>query len=375
MIVIFVSFVQNDAHRWPGYRYCRKSLTTVSGTHAPTSFCSGDVIFKDNFERINFKVWKHENTLSGGGNWEFQWYTNNRSNSFTKDGLLFIKPTLTSDVIGEEKLSQIELDVNGFTQADYCTDKRFYGCVRKGTREHIVNPVRSAKITTQNSFAFKYGRVEIRAKMPTGDWLWPALWFLPEDNVYGPWAGSGGIILAESRGNEHFTEKDINIGSEQIESLLHWGPDVTHDGYLKTRFFKRSPGKPFNKSFRKYQMEWTPESIKFSIDGKEYGVVRPNKTFWELGEFKTTDKDNPWIYGTKFAPFDEEFYLIINLAVGGIAYFTDEATNFPPKPWSNRSPKAATDFWDGRQGWLRTWNLKENDNAALQIDYVRIWAL
>lgn len=67
MIVLFVSFVENDASRWPGSRYCRKSLTTCSGTHAPKSFCSGDLIFKDDFEKLNLKVWQHANTLSGGG--------------------------------------------------------------------------------------------------------------------------------------------------------------------------------------------------------------------------------------------------------------------------------------------------------------------
>lgn len=45
--------------------------------------------------------------------------------------------------------------------------------MRTGTPTNILNPIRSAKLTTVDSFAFKYGRVEVKAKMPTGDWLWP----------------------------------------------------------------------------------------------------------------------------------------------------------------------------------------------------------
>ena len=49
----------------------------------------------------------------------------------------------------------------------------------------------SAKVTTINSFKFSYGRVEVRAKLPKGDWLWPAIWLLPRYNEYGEWPASG----------------------------------------------------------------------------------------------------------------------------------------------------------------------------------------
>ena len=62
------------------------------------------LIFLDNFDTFNFKKWKHDLTMSGGGNWEFQLYHNNRTNSYVKDGVLYIKPTLTADRIGESNL-------------------------------------------------------------------------------------------------------------------------------------------------------------------------------------------------------------------------------------------------------------------------------
>ena len=59
----------------------------------------------------------------------------------------------------------------------------------------------SAPLTTKNSHHITYGKVEIRAKLPEGDWLWPALWMLPVDEAYGPWPMSGEIDIMESRGN------------------------------------------------------------------------------------------------------------------------------------------------------------------------------
>ena len=69
----------------------------------------GDLLFSDDFDEFDLKKWKHDLTLSGGGNWEFQVYVNNRTNSFVKDGVLTIKPTLLEDRIGASNLK------NGFT--------------------------------------------------------------------------------------------------------------------------------------------------------------------------------------------------------------------------------------------------------------------
>lgn len=58
-----------------------------------------------------------------------------------------------------------------------CTNPSFFGCERIGSVPSIINPIRSAKIRTIDSFAFKYGKVEISAKMPAGDWLLPCILF------------------------------------------------------------------------------------------------------------------------------------------------------------------------------------------------------
>jgi len=82
-----------------------------------------------------------------------------------------------------------------------CTGANFYGCERASDGNHYINPVMSGKLTTVNSHSMQYGRVEVRAKLPKGDWLWPAIWMLPRHNEYGEWPASGEIDIMESRGN------------------------------------------------------------------------------------------------------------------------------------------------------------------------------
>ena len=85
-----------------------------------------------------------------------------------------------------------------------CTGNGFYGCSRGSDGNHYINPVMSGKLTTVNSFSMKYGRVEVKAKLPKGDWLWPAIWMLPRHNEYGEWPASGEIDIMESRGNLNY---------------------------------------------------------------------------------------------------------------------------------------------------------------------------
>lgn len=76
---------------------CTPSATTCKGTHAPAQFCSGDLIFEDEFHDFDLRKWGHAVTMAGGGNYEFQWVVNSRNNTYAKDGILHIRPTLTAD--------------------------------------------------------------------------------------------------------------------------------------------------------------------------------------------------------------------------------------------------------------------------------------
>lgn len=164
--------------------------------------CTSKLIFTDEFLTFNMSKWKHDITLAGGGNWEFQMYENNRSTSWVNNSILNIKPVLTEDKIGQDKVRNgYDYNIWGGTPGDQCTANMFYGCQRVSNGNNYINPVMSAKITTTESFKFKYGRVEVKAKLPKGDWLWPAIWLLPRHNEYGNWPASGEIDIMESRGN------------------------------------------------------------------------------------------------------------------------------------------------------------------------------
>lgn len=359
---------------------CVKSETTASGTKAPRTFCSGDLIFEENFDELDFETWQHEITMAGGGNWEFQVYTNNRSNSFVEDGNLNIRPSLTADEFGENFIRSGVMNLHGGAPADQCTNAQFWGCERQGTQNNIINPITSARIRSIESFSFKYGKLEISAKMPTGDWLWPALWMMPKRNVYGTWPSSGEIDIAESRGNTQLFEGDTNVGTEQVGQTLHFGPRYDLNGYPFTTYNQnRNVNESFNTMFHTFQMEWTPESITLSVDNIVSAVINSTSDdgFWNRGRFdeRRPGLENPWRRNTLMAPFDQEFYMIINLAVGGTAFFGDHLRNPTRKPWNNDSPRAAADFWEGRDSWLPTWNLRNSTDANFMVDYVRVWAL
>ncbi len=151
----------------------------------------GNIIFDEEFNSLNLSRWDHEITLSGGGNWEFEYYTNNRTNSYVKNGILYIKPTLTNNTFTAPGfLNSGTIDLWGGEPADVCTSNAFYGCYRTGTGANALNSVQSARMRTVNSFSFNYGRVEVRAQLPSGDWLWPAIWMLPKHDGYGQWPAS-----------------------------------------------------------------------------------------------------------------------------------------------------------------------------------------
>jgi beta-glucanase (GH16 family) len=118
-------------------------------------------------------------------------------------------------------LENVGLNLWGGSPADLCTGNADYGCERDAmSGGNVVNPIQSARLRTVNSFNFKYGTVEVRAKLPKGDWIWPAIWMLPTYQSYGGWPASGEIDIVESRGNQNYSPGGVN----QFGSTLHWAP-------------------------------------------------------------------------------------------------------------------------------------------------------
>lgn len=227
-------------------------------------------------------------------------------------------------------------DVWGSTPADHCTGNSFYGCTRTSDGVHYINPVMSAKLTTLQSFSFRYGRVEVKAKLPKGNWLWPAIWLMPRYHEYGTWPASGEIDIMESRGNVGYP-KSAGGGPESFGSTLHWGPDWTKNQFDKTHAEYTHPSGTLGDDFHVYGLYWDNKQLYTYIDDDSKRVLQVNHSdisYWQKSGI--TGRDNPWQYSpNKCAPFDAEFYLIINLAVGGTnGYFPDGVGG---KPWSDRS--------------------------------------
>ena len=330
--------------------------------------CSADtLIFEENFNTLDTKLWKHELTLSGGGNWEFEWYVNNRSNSYVKNGILYINPTLTEDAIGFQQVVSADINIWGGSPTDVCTGNQFYGCERNAAASgNYNNPIRSARIRSAETFSFKYGRVEVRAQLPVGDWLWPAIWMLPEDAAYGTWPVSGEIDIMESRGNAPSYPAG---GNNQYASTLHWGPDWANNKYTLTHAVYNSPTS-LASDFHIYGLYWDQNKLYTYIDNPTNVVLNVDFTqqsFWQRGNFPPTF-NNPWAGRPNSAPFDQEFYFTLNLACGGTnGYFPDGVGN---KPWSDNDPHSINSFYNNRGAWLPTWN---GENAALKIDYIKVW--
>jgi beta-glucanase (GH16 family) len=155
---------------------------------------------------------------------------------------------------------------------------------RKSNKEN--NAYTSARLVTKHKGDWLNGKIEIRAKLPAGRGLWPAIWMLPTDNEYGGWPKSGEIDIMENVG----FEPDSIFCSIHTQSFNHV------IGTQKTRGIKII--NPYT-SFHLYSIKWSQQKIDFLLDGK---VV-----------FSYFNSGN----GYKEWPFDKRFHLILNIAVGG----------------------------------------------------------
>ena len=160
----------------------------------------------------------------------------------------------------------------------------------------------SARINTRDRFAFRYGRIEARIRLPGGQGLWPAFWLLPQDDQYGGWAASGEIDIMEA----------VNLGGaggNTIHGTIHYG-----GSWPNNQFSGESYVVPANATaeFHTYAIEWDVNEIRWYVDGVLYSMR--NSWFSTGGSFP--------------APFDQHFYILLNVAVGG---------NWPGNPDSSTS--------------------------------------
>lgn len=305
---------------------------------------------------------------SCGSNGQFEETTSTDENVFVRDGVLVIKPTLQ-----DAKLMTTNNVIN-LTADGTCTSDVPSNCVAatNTTNGTVVNPVKSGRINTKAAFSMKFGRLEVQAKLPAGDWLWPAIWMLPVANKYGPWPASGEIDIMESRGNNYTYPLG---GNNVISSALHWGPDPDNDDWWMTYDKEEALHTTFTTGYRTYGLEWSEKYI-FSYVGSRLRQVlytRFHKPFWQRGMFPPSQPNgsrivDPWSQtGRDSTPFDQSFYLLLNVAVGGTnGWFEDGVAG---KPWVDESSTAKRDFWDARDQWYPTWQ----KDGEMQIKSVKMW--
>ncbi|EED20770.1 gram-negative bacteria binding protein, putative [Talaromyces stipitatus ATCC 10500] len=338
------------------------------------------LIFEDDFlNGINENDWNYEIQVGGFGVGSFDWTTNDPANAYTNEKGLHIVPTITKDVtdITTEQL------FNGYTlnltSQGVCTANDAADCVRVSniTKATMINPVRSARLTTKGKHNITYGKVEVKAKLPRGDWLWPAIWMMPEEDMYGAWPLSGEIDIMESKGNDG---RLYEGGRNLVGGTLHWAPNPVLDAFWRTNGVKYMTRGDYSDDYHTFGMEWSDEYIYTWVDsrlaqsmyipfGKKYG------TMYERGKFATMSVNgsiplDPWS-GTKRynTPFDQAFYLILNVAVGSTnSYFED---GYGSKPWIDGSDTAMAQFYNASSAWESTWG--EGDTRGLSVQSVKLF--
>ncbi len=162
-----------------------KTDPTVIEPNLPVSDWS--LVWSDEFDTnaIDTQKWNHEVNCNGGGNNEKQCYTDSEDNSYISDGVLNI--------------------------------------VALPAANDAALPYTSARLNTRYKADFKYGRFEIRAKLPSGQGSWPAFWMLPTDEFYGGWPKSGEIDVLEAVNLK--TENENGDVESRIYGTLHYGKD------------------------------------------------------------------------------------------------------------------------------------------------------
>lgn len=161
----------------------------------------------------------------------------------------------------------------------------------------------SAMLNTQTKADFLYGRMVARIKLPVGQGIWPAFWMMPTYGVYGGWPSSGEIDILET----------INAG-DLVHGTMHFTNAAGQHTSSGGTYY--AGGLCFADDFHVYAIEWDPNEIRWYVDDVKYF----SQTNWSSGT-------NPYP-----APFDQQFYFILNIAIGGgWAGPPDETTVFPQR--------------------------------------------
>lgn len=224
---------------------------------APTPACSGSTGAAGSGNN-DILVWSDEFNTPGApcaDNWSYDLGTgnngwgNNESQYYTD---------LDSNVIIEDGVLKITARAESFLGSNFT----------------------SARLKTNQNFDFTYGKIEVRAKLPTGGGTWPAIWMLGSDYQTNTWPGCGEIDIMEHVGNQ----QDV------IFSTLHFPGNSGGNGVTESQ---NLPGA--SDEFHVFSADWNASQITFSIDGNVYHTFNNSNNL----------------------PFNNDFFIIVNIAMGG----------------------------------------------------------
>ncbi len=208
-----------------------------------------------------------------------------------------------ASVVTISDISLVETTANMLPANAFCDN------ATAGTK--VKKSYTSGRISTQNLKTFTYGRFEVRAKVPNGQGYLPAFWLMANDeNVYGQWPRCGEIDCMEVMGQD----------TNKLYGTIHYGnPHAESQGTYTIKDGKES----FSDGFHTFTCDWEPGKITWYVDGKKYH----EESNWH----STTEGQGTLTYP---APFDQPFYIILNLAVGGSWVGNpNEETSFVDNPF------------------------------------------
>ncbi|MDB6110767.1 MAG: hypothetical protein JWR69_2517 [Pedosphaera sp.] len=263
---------------------------TVTSLVAPsgTSYVRYQIVLRGDVNNSNGSLYFDDlvldQTAAGASNWNLVWNDEFTSNSINTNVWSF--ETGDGSVYNIPGWGNNELEYyTARSQNAYAANGVLHIVAQKET--FGVKSYTSARMKSQSRFTKKYGRFEFRAKLPAGVGFWPALWMMPEASAYGPWPASGEIDIMENNGNS----------PTNVQGTLHYG-SPGNDSYA-TQVFTLPGGSVTN--FHTYTLEWSTNAVLWFVDGLLY----ESQTNW----FSSN--------GSYPAPFDQPFYIIMNLAIGG----------------------------------------------------------
>jgi beta-glucanase (GH16 family) len=267
--------------------------------HAADEASGWRVVWADEFDgdALDRTKWSPEEACWGGGNNERQCYTDRAANIRVENGMLRL-------IAKRER----------FTGPMYPDALEHLGAERK------FRWYTSGKVRTRGLAAWKYGRISARMKLPAGQGTWPAFWMMPEADLYGPWPLSGELDIMEAvnletlcadcpGGVERRTSGAVHFGAPQPENTYLFGKTVGAD----------TPGP--SEEWRVYSVEWAEGVIQWFVDDQIFLRVTSDQWF-------TT---SPQAEGRPYAPFDQPFHVMFNLAVGGNLAEKSNKGGFDPK--------------------------------------------